>query len=220
VKFVLPGHTAAVTSAAISPDGRRAVTGSQDGIAKLWDLETGKEVLSLKRHAAELTSVHFSPDGSSILTSSLDQTAILWPATKIGPSLKFSAARLEIGRAKGRHVIDPRARIFEPDTSSFEGLTMKIWLSADSRTLPNAISLSGNHSDQHKHAAEFKFAAGTTRADVEELLRGEAVSIEQPVDEPVTVHAQLLDVGGQVMSEATAVIQSADATEPASIASR
>ena len=62
-------------------------------------------------YAAELTSVHFSPDGGSILTSSQDQTAILWPAEKIGPSLKFSAARLQIGRNRGAHFIDPAERV-------------------------------------------------------------------------------------------------------------
>ena len=35
--ITLEGHTAAITSVAFSPDGSRAVTGSQDNTAKLWD---------------------------------------------------------------------------------------------------------------------------------------------------------------------------------------
>jgi WD40 repeat protein len=76
----LEGHTAAVTSVAFSPDGTRALTGSQDNTAKLWDATTGKEILSLPGHTQEVTSVSFSPDGQNVLTSSRDGTAIIWLA--------------------------------------------------------------------------------------------------------------------------------------------
>jgi hypothetical protein len=78
--ITLQGHTAAITSVAISPDGTRALTGSQDNTAKLWDAMTGKEILSLPGHSQELTSVSFSPDGRNVLTSSRDGTAIIWLA--------------------------------------------------------------------------------------------------------------------------------------------
>lgn len=77
----LAGHTAAVTSVALSPDGTRALTGSQDNTAKLWDATTGKEILSLPGHTQEVTSVSFSPDGLDVLTSSRDGTAIIWLAS-------------------------------------------------------------------------------------------------------------------------------------------
>jgi WD40 repeat protein len=60
----------------------RAVTGSQDYTAKLWDASTGKEILSLPGHTQEVTSVSFSPDGRNVLTSSRDGTAIIWLATE------------------------------------------------------------------------------------------------------------------------------------------
>jgi WD40 repeat protein len=78
--ITLAGHTAAVTSVAFSPDGTRVLTGSRDNSAKLWDAETGKEILSLPGHTQEVTSVAFSPDGLSVLTSSRDGTAIIWLA--------------------------------------------------------------------------------------------------------------------------------------------
>ena len=77
---MLGGHTAAITAVAFSPDGTRVLTGSQDNTAKLWDAQTGKEILSLPGHTQEVTSVAFSPDGLSVLTSSRDGTAIIWQA--------------------------------------------------------------------------------------------------------------------------------------------
>jgi WD40 repeat protein len=78
----LIGHTAAVTSVAFSPGDptMRILTGSEDYSAILWDVDTGRELLSLKGHTREVTSVAFSPDGSNVLTASRDGTAIVWLA--------------------------------------------------------------------------------------------------------------------------------------------
>lgn len=43
----LVGHTSNVESVAFSPDGRKLLSGAQDGALKLWDLATGKELVSL-----------------------------------------------------------------------------------------------------------------------------------------------------------------------------
>jgi WD40 repeat protein len=38
------GHRAVVTSTAFSPDGKRIVSGSDDGTTRLWDAASGKEI--------------------------------------------------------------------------------------------------------------------------------------------------------------------------------
>jgi hypothetical protein len=43
----LTGHTHGVTAVAFGPDGRRALTGSDDGTARLWDIATGDELARL-----------------------------------------------------------------------------------------------------------------------------------------------------------------------------
>lgn len=53
-------------------------TGSMDHLAKLWDLERGEEIATLKGHNAEIVSLHFNSDGDKVLTASFDHTARIW----------------------------------------------------------------------------------------------------------------------------------------------
>jgi WD40 repeat protein len=70
-------HDDAVTSLAVSPDGRRLATSSSDGTARVWELHDLKQAL-LMRHDNDVTSVAFSPDGTQLATASHDKTARVW----------------------------------------------------------------------------------------------------------------------------------------------
>ncbi|MCP4697230.1 MAG: hypothetical protein GY862_10315 [Gammaproteobacteria bacterium] len=72
------GHNGEVTSVAFSPDGRRALSGSNDSTLKLWNLETGVEIRSFRGHDGYGLSVAFSPDGHQALSGSSDNTLKLW----------------------------------------------------------------------------------------------------------------------------------------------
>ncbi|MDP7000089.1 MAG: WD40 repeat domain-containing protein, partial [Candidatus Poribacteria bacterium] len=88
VRLVLTGHDDKVTSAGYSPDGQRIVTASwgRDGTAKVWDAQTGTELLTLAGHGGGafwtngVNSAGYSPDGQRIVTASQDQTAKVWDA--------------------------------------------------------------------------------------------------------------------------------------------
>src|ERR1700677_2868150 len=64
-----------VSSVAVSPDGRRVLTGGDDRITRLWDVETGKELQRFEGHSNWVDAVAFSPDGRRVLTGSQDNTA-------------------------------------------------------------------------------------------------------------------------------------------------
>jgi len=53
-------------------------TGSMDNTAKLWDVETGKELVTLKGHNGEIISLNFSSEGDRVITGSFDNTARVW----------------------------------------------------------------------------------------------------------------------------------------------
>ena len=50
----------------IAPDGRRAVSTSEDNTLKVWDLESGREVRTLEGHSGPVTGVAITPNGRRI----------------------------------------------------------------------------------------------------------------------------------------------------------
>jgi WD40 repeat protein len=51
------GHSSGVTSVAFAPDGKTALSGSQDKTLRLWDLASGREIRKFEGHSGEVFSV-------------------------------------------------------------------------------------------------------------------------------------------------------------------
>jgi WD40 repeat protein len=58
----LGGHTWGVTSVCVTPDGRRAISGSDDHTLKVWELETGEVIATFTADGA-LYACAVAPDG-------------------------------------------------------------------------------------------------------------------------------------------------------------
>jgi WD40 repeat protein len=68
-----------VRAVAITPDGKRLVTGSDDNTARLWDLAKGFCLRTYEGHTMGVRAMAISPDGRRLVTmGSWDQTARLW----------------------------------------------------------------------------------------------------------------------------------------------
>lgn len=127
VELTLNGHTAPVFSAAFSPDGKRIATASADGTARIWDVSTGKELLSVKGSTYEAGSeaghawfAAFSPDGKFLATAGGDGVARIWDASTGQQLISLEGHRDQIFTVA-----------FSPDgnrlvTSSNDG-TAKVW---------------------------------------------------------------------------------------------
>ncbi|MFC1762175.1 protein kinase [Planctomycetota bacterium] len=78
VVMTLSGHKGIVRSIAISPDGKRIVSGSEDGVLKIWDSGNGQEVMSLLGHEGTISSVAISSDGKRIISGGHDGNIKIW----------------------------------------------------------------------------------------------------------------------------------------------
>ena len=77
---VFEGHSDAIYSAALSPNGRILATGSYDQKIKLWDVASGKELNTLSGHNGAVFGLAFRPDGKILASASADRTVKLWNA--------------------------------------------------------------------------------------------------------------------------------------------
>jgi WD40 repeat protein len=76
--LTLEGHADWVRTVAVTPDGSRAVSGSDDQTLRLWDLNSGRTLRKFEGHADLVWAVAVTPDGGHAVSASHDQTLRLW----------------------------------------------------------------------------------------------------------------------------------------------
>jgi len=124
---VLRGHLDEVWAAALSPDGTRIVTGSDDRTAIVWDAINGAPLITLKGHLEGIHAVAFSPDGQRIVTGSKDGQAMVWDATTGQPLLTLRGHTNQVCSAAfsrdGRRIVtcsgDRTAKVWDAFTGQY-----------------------------------------------------------------------------------------------------
>jgi WD40 repeat protein len=135
-----------VTCLAYSPDGRHIASASvfpklerlreSRGVVKIWDAETGRDLVTFQEQVGVVLSLAFSPDGRRVASSSIndDHTFVVWDAG--------SGAVIRIVRGHASHV--DRLR-YSPDgrllaSASTDG-SVKLW---DATTLEEVRTLAAH----------------------------------------------------------------------------
>lgn len=70
-------HTTQVNTVAVVSD-RRAISAAADGTLKIWDLQQGGVVHSLKGHQASINAVAVTPNGQQAISASADRSLNVW----------------------------------------------------------------------------------------------------------------------------------------------
>jgi WD40 repeat protein len=132
----LKGHTSMVYSVAVSGDGKRIVSGSEDRTVKVWDAQTGKNLLTLTGHTMAVTSVALSSDGKRVVSGSRDRTLRVWD-TQTGKDLLTLTG----------HTMAVTSVVLSSDgsriVSGSEDRTLRVW---DARTGKSLRTLLGHRS--------------------------------------------------------------------------
>jgi Tol biopolymer transport system component len=74
----ITGHDYNVHSVAISPDGQRLVSSSDDNTIKIWQLSTGRELRTIKGDSVCFNRVAINPDGQTFVSGSDDNRIKIW----------------------------------------------------------------------------------------------------------------------------------------------
>ena len=67
-----------VLNVAFAPDGSTVATANADRTVRLWDPESGEQILTLAGHVGIVAAVAYSPDGSRLASVSGDGTVRVW----------------------------------------------------------------------------------------------------------------------------------------------
>jgi WD40 repeat protein len=156
-------HRGSVWCVVWSPDGSKLATASSDATARVWDADTGAELLSLRDHEGPTLGVAWSPDGSKVATGGYDGALIIWEAStgrrlRAIPAHKYavlSVAWSPDGRKLATASDDNTAKIWQADTGielnalpSCQSAVWKVAWSPNGKSIATASGASVKISDE------------------------------------------------------------------------
>ncbi|MSU76502.1 MAG: hypothetical protein EXS16_00245 [Gemmataceae bacterium] len=118
-QLLLAGHRGPVVAVAITPDGKRAATTSNDGTSQIWNLETRDKLATINGPKTPMHAIALSHDGKTLAVAGKDKNITLYDLA----GLKTDFV-----------VIDKAARTLEAHTDAVNGLAF----GKDGNTLASA----------------------------------------------------------------------------------
>ncbi|MRR18007.1 MAG: WD40 repeat domain-containing protein, partial [Deltaproteobacteria bacterium] len=110
---VQTGHSRSISSIVFSPDGKYLASGGQDNRARIWDVESGRQVRTSTTGFTDafswILSLAFSPDGSRLAAGGFTSDIMIWDA-KTGGDVRT----IPVG---GKYLSDATSVAFSPDGS-------------------------------------------------------------------------------------------------------
>jgi len=135
VVATLHGHTMDIFGVAVSPDGTRLATLSDDGSIKIWDTTSNQELLTISTGITQKNLsrfISFSPDGKRLITPAGEHLAKVWEVDSGKESLTLSG-----------HADEVLTTAFSPDgqmiaTGSYD-TTAKLWDATNGKELKTLV---------------------------------------------------------------------------------
>jgi WD40 repeat protein len=135
------GHDGRIRQVAFLPDGKRALTGAEDGTIRLWDVncttptpqECTTPIRTFVDHADfEVKGIALRPNHNQFMSASSDQTLKLWDIDCATPSAQECSTPVRVFAAgNGGHTLEVNAVAFSSDgaraLSSSEDTTLVLW---------------------------------------------------------------------------------------------
>jgi WD40 repeat protein len=122
-KSVFAETLSGVLCVALSPDGKLLATGHNHREIRLWEVRTGKQLLTLEGHTGWVWSVAWSPDGHTLISGGDDNTVRLWDV-RDGKCLKVLHGHTQIVLSVG---ISPDGQIIASGSQDQTGFN---WFAA------------------------------------------------------------------------------------------
>ncbi|HET9905667.1 MAG TPA: TIR domain-containing protein [Anaerolineales bacterium] len=202
VERTLRGHSGTVYSVAYDSDGKRLVTASEDGTARIWDAATGEELIALSSHEGAVKDAAFSPDGRLVATAGADGIVMIWD-TVTGEQLRSMKHQSSVNSVAfspdGQMLVtasdDATARVWNVDT----GRQMYVLRGHSAAVLGAAFSPDGKLIATGGNDTLVKIWNAATGEFINEISNGDAPYNEAVADLAFSEDSQyVLTTGGYI----------------------